>query len=466
MSVSKEAIKYKPFSNKKMLAYSLGFFILNMMWAIRNKIQLYGQKALGISIPMIFLIIVIYSVWDAVNDPLSGYLLDRSSRFTSRFGKRFPFIMIGLIGASLSLILLYLPITNDPVLTIVWLLFVLILYDALQTLFELGSGSFGVDLFRDQKQRVKYGSYSHIIGGIGSLLAGFLPVIILGMFGGETNATAYLMMAIIITILFLILAIPFGWSVHEPAEMRDFRTRLNDEGKSSSPLKEFLIKAFKDRNWVGFLIAYIAWVVSITCVSVGIDFFVIDTLGLPIGMSALPQISFLLVSFITIPIWMKIARKYGTKTTYFYALISTVIGGAIFIFAVDLPSAILLSAIGGIGHGGQGLILTAVYSEAIDNATVKSGVREESSYLGIMRFFGATGVTWQILIFMIVAAITGYNPTLGTANTDFAKIGLNVQMSIIPAIISLIATLIFFKMNVITKDIAIANKEKLIEMDL
>ena len=149
-----------------------------------------------------------------------------------------------------------------------------------------------------------------------------------------------------------------------------------------------------------------------------------------------------------------------------FSLQQTAITTASFVFATEYTLLIILAAIGGIAHGGQGVILHAIYSEAIDNATLKSGIREESSYVGIMRFFSATAIFWQVLIFAIVGTITGYDPQLGTENSDFAKLGLLLQMSIIPATIMLISSLIFFKLYDITKEISINNKKKLIELDL
>jgi hypothetical protein len=71
-----------------------------------------------------------------------------------------------------------------------------------------------------------------------------------------------------------------------------------------------------------------------------------------------------------------------------------------------------------------------------------------------------------VLIFAIVGIITGYDPQLGTENSDFAKLGLLLQMSLIPATLMFISSLIFFKMYTITKETAIENKNKLIEMNL
>jgi len=402
MSSEEELTKYEPFSNKRMIAFALNLLILDTMWALRNWIQLYATKALGIPILYILLIFGIYVIWDAINDPLTGNLLDRSSKFTSKYGKRFPFIVIGIFGGLLCLIMLFIPVTSDPLLAAFWILFVIILYDAFQTIFELSISGLIVDRFRDQKQRVKLSTFSHILSGICSILTAIFIPLLLGMYGGVSDARAYFFMALTIIIVLLIVAIPQVLSAREPKEMIELRTKLNVEGKSSSPPKEMIIRAFKDRNWVGVIIAYVTWVVEIGCITVGIQFYIIDGLGLPISMIALPTLAFLLVGFAVIPIWMKIAKKLGSKKTYFYALLCTAITTASFIFATNYTLVLIFAALGGIGHGGQGVILNAIFSEAIDNATVKSNIREESSYHGILRFFTATGIFWQVLIFTIV----------------------------------------------------------------
>ncbi|MBA7537529.1 Melibiose carrier protein [subsurface metagenome] len=466
MSSEEELTKYEPFSNKRMIAFALNLPILNTLWSLRNWIQLYSAKALGIPMIYVLMIFGIYVIWDAINDPLTGNLLDRSSKFTSKYGKRFPFIVIGIFGALLCITMLYIPMTSDPLLAAFWILFVIIIYDAFQTIYELSVSGLIVDRFRDQKQRVKLSTFSHILAGICSILTAIFIPLLLGMYGGVSSARAYFFMALTIIIALFIVAVPQVLSAREPEEMIELRTKLNVEGKSSSPPKEMILRVFKDRNWVGVIIAYVTWVVEIGCIMVGLQFYIVDGLGLPISMIALPTLAFLLVGFAVIPIWMKLAKKLGSKKTYFFALICTAITTASFIFATNYTLVLIFAALGGIGHGGQGVILNAIFSEAIDNATLKSNIREESSYHGILRFFSATGIFWQVLIFTIVGTITGYDPALGNKNSDFAKLGLNIQMSIIPATIMIISLLIFFKLYTVTKEMAIENKTKLIKLDL
>lgn len=466
MSSDDELTKYEPFSNKKMIAFALNLAILNTFWSIRNNIQLFALKAIGIPILYVLIIFGIYVIWDAVNDPLTGHLLDRSSKFTSKHGKRFPYIVIGLFGALLCLLLLYIPVTLDPLLAVIWILIIIIIYDAFQTLYELSFAALNVDRLRDQKQRVKFGTYSYILYGMVALLFAITSPVLLGIFGGVTNPMAFFYANLFTIIILIILAIPHLLSAREPEEMKDLRITLDTEGKSSSPPKVLIKRALTDKNWMAVVIVYDLYVVVVSCVTVGTAFYILDGLGLPIQMTAITGLTFFLVAFIMVPIWMKIARKIGSRKTFNLTLILIVISTACFLFAVNFSMLVLIYIFFAIGVSGLSVMLNAIFSEAIDNATLKHGTREESSYLGILRFFSATAMFWQILVFAIVATSTGYDPQLGTDNSDFAKFGLLLQISLIPAIIMLIGTLIFIKFHDISKERAIEIKKKLIEMNL
>ena len=170
---------------------------------------------------------------------------------------------------------------------------------------------------------------------------------------------------------------------------------------------------------------------------------------------------------------MKIVKKIGARKSFCYAMLWSAIGSPFYLlFGWEFLIAVLIGMLGGIGNGGIAVSFNSVYSEAIDNAAVQTGKREETSYMGILRFFSATGLVWQVLIFMIVAYMTGYNPNIeydyskGIIPSQLARIGLNMQISVIPGAILLIAALIFFKFNTITKEVAIENKKKLFEMGL
>ena len=126
-----------------------------------------------------------------------------------------------------------------------------------------------------------------------------------------------------------------------------------------------------------------------------------------------------------------------------------VLAPAFLFLAWSLIPAMILVGLIATGWAGLNVSFPAVYSEAIDNAVVKTGYREEGSYLGVLRFFSATAIFWWSVIFLIVSTITGYDPSIeytqANPPTLIQRIGLNMQVSVIPAVLLLIAILIFSK---------------------
>ena len=180
--------------------------------------------------------------------------------------------------------LLYIPVSIYPIIALIWLLVFLIIWDQFQTLFELSDNGLTVDIFRDKKQRVKFGAFSAILKAIGSIIRGAVIPVTLAVFGGESSPGAYLFMTVILCVFLLILTIPYGYSIREPKEMIELRARLDGEGKSSSPFKEIMRRILTDRNWMSLILAMSVFSVYIDCLTTGIYYYVIDGLGLGVGM--------------------------------------------------------------------------------------------------------------------------------------------------------------------------------------
>lgn len=254
--------------------------------------------------------------------------------------------------------------------------------------------------------------------------------------------------------------------------MIELRAKLDQEGRSSSPsFIKALKRSFKDKNWVTVVFTYLTFATMYFCTAIGGIIWAIDGLGLPIEVMALFAIVQLSLAFISVPFWMKLTKKIGARKTYLYGLMWLIVLGPVFLlFGWSLIPLLIIAGIIAIGFAGVDISFIAVYSEAIDNATVETGVREEASYLGILRFFSATAIVWWTIIYLIVSTITGYDPaieyTQANPPTFTQKIGLNAQVMAIPAVIMLIATLFFIKFNKITKEVALENKKKLLEMGL
>ena len=219
---------------------------------------------------------------------------------------------------------------------------------------------------------------------------------------------------------------------------------------------------------MAYLFAFLCWGIAGACILAGINFFVLHYLGLGIEATVLPMLFVLLIAIITIPLWVYLPKKlWSIKKTYLAGLIASAFPYLLLFFVTDYIGFIIVISLVGIGYSANwGVVYSLVQAEAIDNAVIKTGKREEASYMGVMRVFSAFSWFFQALIFVMVWTITGYVPAKGANQTEFAKFGLKLIISLIPFVFVLLGILVFAFMYTITREEAKSNREKLLELGL
>lgn len=475
----RESIEGPNRNTKKMVLFQLNIIITGILFTMWNRLQFFAVTLLLIPQFTIVLIYLVYSIVDGVNDPIIGYLIDRSKRFTRKWGKRFPWIMLGIILAPIVLILCFIPIvtinvdssgnvTNPDAVIIasLWLILLLCIYESLLTVSEINISALIPDMYREESQRRKFGYIGQLIGIVSSLLGAVLIPLLLVNFGGVTSIRAYLFTVIVIAIIAYILIIPFSIGAREPDDMKTFRAELDKTGKSTSPIKEIVKRIFKDRNWMAFTLAVFFYSVAGICLLAGLDFFIVHYLGLDYSAIIIPLLVALIGGIFSIPIYTTLIKKIGAKKSYLISMIMFALFFLSFFFVEDITGLAITFFFVGLASGGQGISYVMVSSEAIDNGVLSSNKREEGTYNGILKIFTAFSYVFQALIFAIVSAYTGYIPVKGKNQTELARFGLKLQMSLIPMVIILIGIIIFAIYYEISKEDAFANKKKLMELGL
>ena len=466
---------YTPPPFKKIVALAAGGVFTQVMFLAAFRIQLYALKVLGLTAILVAAFMAIFTAIDIINEYLVGHYSDKATRFTKRWGKRFIFIMVGGVGTALTLILVFLPIWEtkpegglvDPgqtLIVIIWLCLAVSIWDTIQTLEELNSRGLIPDLIRDQKSRARLQLVGTVLQTVGLIVGIILIPLTISIFGGETNPNAFFMMAIVIAVMYLAILPIRAYGIWEPKEMREFRHKFDIIKKEEASLLEAGKRAIKSRNWMAFVAAYFQYGLVIRSITLGYDLYVVDVLGEDISLASLPLLGVVLGSFIFGIISYKLLRKFGSKTTYLIGIAISTIGFFLMVFSTDILTLVLFSFIAGLGIGAQVVSRPLMGAQAIDYDTLKYGKREEAQYYAVFQIFSATTKTWSALIFAIIVAVFLYDPLKGTENTEFAKFGIVVYLSIVPMIVTVISGILVWKLFNISKELAVENKDKLLEL--
>lgn len=161
---------------KTKINYGLGGFGLQLTTGLFAAWTLtYYIKIVGIDPLLWSLAWLIYFGWNAINDPLFGFLSDHTK---TRYGRRIPYIMVCSPLLSLFFVLLYFtPLESDQWVYFIWLLFTLIAYDSFFTMVALCYNSLLSELTIEPDERVKLNLFAGIGVGLGVGITYILPLL-------------------------------------------------------------------------------------------------------------------------------------------------------------------------------------------------------------------------------------------------------------------------------------------------
>jgi Na+/melibiose symporter-like transporter len=472
--------KYEPPKLKRIIAISFSNLFWIVIFTAQARFQIYATKVLGLDPFLIALFIAIFVIWDIVNDPLIGRKSDKTKRLTRRYGKRLPLIILANIGMAVFLILQFLPwpikegggLADEDLIipALIWLTLMICLFDFFQTFREMNLEASLTDLMRDQESRRRIALFdAFTINLIGMVLGLLLVPLLLSSFhafdetGRAENPNAFFMMGVVVALIYAI-GLPLAiYGLREPKEMREFRAEF-DEIVERPPFKEVIKRAFKDKNWLAFMIVDLQWAIINRTFITGLDYYVVDGLGMDISFAIIPQIAVVLGLVIFGVVAYFTMKKWGTRKTTLLGIAITSIGFFLCVFSTDIWSLTLFYLIGAAGVGLQVNARSVVLKQALDDSVLKHGTREEGQYNSINGMLRSTNLAIQALAFAVIWAIFGYDPLLGTENTDLAKFGLLFTISVFLGIVSLLAGIAFWKLFDITKEREEEIKEHLLKL--
>lgn len=457
-----------------MFSYGNGKFLVEFYSAAFSVlIYKYYETNLGLNGWLTGLAIIIYSIWNAINDPIVGYFTIRPTRFAQKYGRRFPWIFAGAGIWVFTLLPIFIvpnvfitqPGENQALLFI-WLVFFICLHDLFFSIWELNYQSLFPDKFRQEKERAKAAVIATVIGVIGIALGNLLPTYVVDY----NEAASYQINAVIFTvigIIFFFLMLP---GVKEDPDMIARYLEAVEVKRQSGTEESFftqLKEAFTHRNFVAFILFYFLYQACTMSMSASVDY--VGDYILPGDKSDTTIIfaGMLVGALISVPLWGKIAIKLkSNQKSLVLAALVIIVGLLGMTFTTSYWGYTITITIFGLGFGGYWMLITPVMADVIDEIVVETKVRNDGIYMGFRAFFGRLSYAMQALTFAIVHALTGFVNKPNVEQSEVAKIGIRLHMSVIPMIFMILGVIIFTRMNTLTPDRLTRIRKELAELNL
>ena len=334
---------------------------------------------------------------DAFYDPYIAQVSDRSNHPK---GRRIPLMKLAIIPSLIFCCLIFFPLhKQQSSLNIIWLTITLIGFYVSSTTYIIPYNALLPELAPTSADKVRLSTWQSIgyVVGIGTASNVFnLTDFIQHQFKIEArlDALQYAVVALAIlgagALLVTVLAI----------DEKKYSTAV----PHAIPLKKALTQAFKNKNFLLFIVADFSYFIAVTIITSGLLYFITVLLQLPESLGNKLMITMVLVSFIFYPIVNYLAKKIGKKKIVIGSLVllSGIFLGIYFLgkFPMDPKTQIYgLIALAAIPLASLNILPNAILAEIIEKDSRDTKENKEAIYFAVRYFFVKIAQTFGIALF-------------------------------------------------------------------
>jgi sugar (glycoside-pentoside-hexuronide) transporter len=361
-------------SKQNRLTFGLGTFGRDMVYSLVSMYLIfYLTDVIKLSISTLWWvagIILAARIFDALNDPIMGCIVDNTR---TRWGKFKPWIVIGMPVSAVVTVLLFTDFGLTETAYIITFAAFYLLWGISYTIHDISYWSMLPSLSIDQKEREKIGAIARICANIGLFLvvAGIVPLTnILGERFGSLQK-GYFIFAMIVS---LIMAAGMCITLFGVKE-----TALINDRKQGTPLKELIRIIIKNDQLFFTAIAMSLFMIGYTTTaSFGLYFFkyaygdegMYPIFAIVLGVSQITALA----------IFPLFSKRFDRKTLFTGAIILISAGYIIFFFAP--VTTMIFIGIGGtlifIGQSFVQLLMLMFLADSVDYGHWKLGKRNDS----------------------------------------------------------------------------------------
>ena len=405
-----------------------------MTFALMGSIvTMYYVNILHVDTYVLAALLFIWNIWDAVNDPLMGALMDKMfARHQNPRGKFRPWLLratplVAVTAAAFWIV----PTFFEGTTMLVVLFLCKVLYEGTYTMFNIPMGSLLSAMSTNDVERASLSSAR----GVGSMIGNMIPAVaapmILKAFGPE-NPKGFAVAGIVCaSIGFVVCLMHYAWT--------EERNTVGADTKADDIKVTDIIEVFKkNRPFVALCIHGVS-ICTMQYVGQTLGAYMYKDVFGDISMQSYASIlssPIMIGSMLVVPF---ICKKLGLEKVIRYSLL---IGGALYAILfgmhmiMDVP-VVLHIILSGLGMGMAMVSIQmqwGLVGEAIDYNEIVTGKCTEGSIYGTFNLTRRIGQTIGNSAAVLALGWIGYNDTAGAVQTEATITGITVLCVLVPAV--------------------------------
>ncbi len=405
----------------------------------------YSQN-LGLSLATVGLLITLSRLTDVFTDPAIGIASDR---WNTRFGRRKPWMVLGIPLMLLSLWMLFVP--HSTLAVAVWRMFggeavsnlyLFVWISALYlsfTLVDLPYRAWGAELSADYHERSRVTGWRESFGYGGTLMALAIPLVVAFFFSRPGPENALLAIALVVVVLLPLFSAPaLLWVREAPASVARKNTTI--------AWRRGLKIVWSNGPYRRLVISLMFLVVSMYMTATLSIFFVSAVMEQPFDRYALFILAYYLSSSLAIPIWLAVSRRIGKHRT-------VVVGVAwLSLWSAFIPLLgpeqfwlfFVIMMLKGSAVGALLFLPASMAADVVDLDTYRTGEQRTGLYFSLWGMVIKASAALGVFLATNGVAFFGFDPTIQD-NTAAAKMSVTLLYSIVPAILACVALPLLWK---------------------
>lgn len=362
-------------SRRSMLLYGMGDWGFSMTSTILSVyFAIFLSDVVHVDLSLVAAAVFLGRSWDWINDPLVGYISDRTR---SRWGRRRPFLLFGLVPYALCFAMLWwIPPVSHPVALAAYYGLAYLLFDTAATFVYMPYFALTPELTLDYDERTSLTSYRMFFSIVAGLVAFTVPGAIIGSFRPESAGRV----AAMGVIFGLVSALPLLGTFLGTRERAEFQAQPRPSPRDS------LRAVLRNRPFLFAVGIYLLTWMTVDLLQPMLPYFLKYWLDIEPQRDVILGTVFV-VAALALPLWNWASRRWSKRHAYvagiaFLALVLIVLSQV----QPGTPLAVVLAlaALAGIGISAAHVLPWSMIPDAVEWDELETGQRHEGAFYSLI----------------------------------------------------------------------------------